>query len=164
MGFFDKFRQNDEDEEYLEDNWQDDWQEDEQQNSDDSMNVVARPAAQTAPSPVMPYDARTHSDAQSASQVTLTPTLPAYIMNIASYDELETLVGRVRTGQPVALSLVHTDNALAHRVLDFCLGFACGVRGCVEELAHRVYVVIPQGVRLTQIDKDRILQNPQLMK
>ena len=81
-----------------------------------------------------------------------TPQLPAFILKPESYDDVETVVRRVRTKQPVALVFVNVRTEVAKRVLDFSYGFACGLGASVREVGDRVFVVLPQGCEVTESD------------
>ena len=83
--------------------------------------------------------------------------LPPYIMKPTSYDEVQLVVRRVRTRQPVVLVLKETDIEVAKRILDFSFGLSFGINGSVEELGDGVFVVLPGGVSLTQSDIDRLV-------
>ena len=76
-----------------------------------------------------------------------TPQLPAYVLRPESYDDVETVVRRVRTRQPVVLVF-----AGAKRVLDFSYGFACGSGASVRELGDRVFIVLPVGCEVKETD------------
>lgn len=86
---------------------------------------------------------RTISRAQASGQ------LPAYLLKPASYDDVQMVVRRVRTNQPVVLMFTNTNIDTAKRILDFCLGLTCGIGGKVEEVADRVFVVVPAGVEVS---------------
>ncbi|MBM6755243.1 cell division protein SepF [Collinsella tanakaei] len=81
-----------------------------------------------------------------------TPQLPAYVLRPESYDDVETVVRRVRTRQPVALVFVGVRTEIAKRVLDFSYGFACGLGATVRELGDRVFIVLPQGCEVKDSD------------
>lgn len=85
--------------------------------------------------------------------------LPPYVLKPASYDDVQMVIKRVRTNQPVVLSFKNTPIETAKRILDFCFGFSCGVDGKVEEIADRIFVVLPQGVELTQGDIDKLARD-----
>lgn len=78
--------------------------------------------------------------------------LPPYVLKPTSYDDVQMVIRRVRTNQPVVLSFKSLKIETAKRVLDFCFGLACGVDGVVEELGDRVFVVLPHGVTLSDAD------------
>ena len=82
-------------------------------------NTRARAAAAPAPAP-------SDASAYASNIINATPQLPAYVLRPESYDDVETVVRRVRTKQPVALIFVGVRTEVAKRVLDFSYGFACG--------------------------------------
>ena len=69
---------------------------------------------------------------------------------------VQTVVRRVRTNQPVVLSFKNLKIEVAKRILDFSFGLACGIDGSVEELGDRVFVVLPQGVELSETDRAKL--------
>ncbi|MCF2621035.1 cell division protein SepF [Collinsella tanakaei] len=120
-----------------------------------------RPGAYDTPSSYA--ESRRHAAAQPApttseavshisSVVNGTPQLPMYVLRPESYDDVETVVRRVRTRQPVALIFVGVRTEIAKRVLDFSYGFACGLGASVKELGDRVFIVLPQGCEVKDSD------------
>lgn len=105
----------------------------------------------SVPSPASPAPASDVS-AQVSAVVNNTPQLPAYILRPESYDDVETVVRRVRTRQPVALVFVGVRTEVAKRVLDFSYGFACGLGASIKEVADRVFIVLPQGCEVKESD------------
>lgn len=83
--------------------------------------------------------------------------LPAYVLKPASYDDVQMVVRRVRTHQPVILVLKNTNVEAAKRILDFCLGLTCGIGGRVDEFGDRVFVVLPEGTDIAQAEVDKLL-------
>ncbi len=88
----------------------------------------------------------------ASSILSSTPQLPAYVLRPESYDDVETVVRRVRTKQPVALVFVGVRTEVAKRVLDFSYGFACGLGASVKEVGDRVFMVLPAGCEVKQSD------------
>lgn len=82
--------------------------------------------------------------------------LPPYVLKPTSYDDVQMVIRRVRTNQPVVLSFKSIKVETAKRILDFCFGLACGVDGTVEELDDRVFVVLPQGIELADSDMAKL--------
>lgn len=82
--------------------------------------------------------------------------LPAYILKPESYDDVETVVRRVRTKQPVALVFSGVRTDVAKRVLDFSYGFACGSGASVQEVGDRIFMVLPQGCELQRSDVSKL--------
>lgn len=83
--------------------------------------------------------------------------LPPYVLKPVSYDDVQMVVRRVRTGQPVVLVFKSTNIDTAKRILDFSFGLACGIAGQVDELGDRVFAVMPQGIELGQADIDKLV-------
>ena len=73
-----------------------------------------------------------------------------------SYDDVETVVRRVRTKQPVALIFVGVRTEVAKRVLDFSYGFACGLGATVKEVGDRVFMVLPAGCEVKDSDLKKL--------
>lgn len=82
--------------------------------------------------------------------------LPPYVLKPTSYDDVQMVVRRVRTNQPVVLSFKNLKIEIAKRILDFSFGLACGVDGSVDELGDRVFVVLPNGIELSDADKQKL--------
>lgn len=108
-------------------------------------------ALRSVPSP-KPAAASSDVAAHVSAVVNATPQLPAYILRPESYDDVETVVRRVRTRQPVALVFVGVRTEVAKRVLDFSYGFACGLGASVKEVGDRVFMVLPQGCEIKESD------------
>lgn len=126
------------------------------------------------PTPVMPvaggpsgYDAApqptTDLSTGRASRVS-SGQLPPYVLRPVSYDDVQTVVRRVRTNQPVVVVFRNTNIECAKRILDFCFGFSYGVNGEVTELGDRVFAVLPQGVTLTATDIDKLVADGDLVR
>ena len=90
--------------------------------------------------------------------------LPPYVLKPVAYDDVQMVVRRVRTNQPVVLSFRNTNIEAAKRILDFSYGFSVGIGGAVEELGDRVFVVLPAGVSLTQSDLDKLVADGDLVR
>ena len=95
-------------------------------------NTRARAAAAPAPAP-------SDASAYASNIINATPQLPAYVLRPESYDDVETVVRRVRTKQPVALIFVGVRTEVAKRVLDFSYGFACGLGATVKKWRARIH-------------------------
>lgn len=107
-----------------------------------------RAAKSSVPTPAAP----TSTEARVSAVLEGTPQLPAYVLRPESYDDVETVVRRVRTRQPVALVFAGVRTEVAKRVLDFSYGFACGSGASVREVGDRVFIVLPQGCEVKQTD------------
>ena len=99
-----------------------------------------------------------------SSVLTATPQLPAYVLRPESYDDVETVVRRVRTRQPVALVFQGVRTEVAKRVLDFSYGFACGLGASVREVGDRCFIVLPQGCEVKETDLAKLRQDGYLKR
>lgn len=90
--------------------------------------------------------------------------LPPYVLRPVSYEDVQTVVRRVKTNQPVVISFRSTNIECAKRILDFCFGFSYGIGGDVEELGDRVFCVLPAGVKLSQADIDKLVADGDLVR
>lgn len=146
-------------------------------------SAASRPAPSTyaAPSPVEPsYQPSYHSDVTSVMRPTSSATpgdvglkpvsrvssgkLPPYVLKPVSYDDVQTVVRRVRTNQPVVIVFRNTNIETAKRILDFCFGLSFGLGGEVRELGDRVFVVLPADVDLSQSDLDKLVADGDLVR
>lgn len=107
-----------------------------------------RAAMSSVPTPAAP----TSTEARVSAVLEGPPQLPAYVLRPESYDDVETVVRRVRTRQPVALVFAGVRTEVAKRVLDFSYGFACGSGASVREVGDRVFIVLPQSCEVKQTD------------
>ena len=117
-----------------------------------SSYAQARHSVTSVPSPAPASE----TASRAAAVMNGTPQLPAYILRPESYDDVETVVRRVRTRQPVALIFAGVRTEVAKRVLDFSYGFACGLGASVRELGDRVFIVLPQGCEVKDSDLDKL--------
>ena len=65
-----------------------------------------------------------------------------------SYEDAQ-LVGRaLRDGVPVVLNLTGVSEAIAYRIVDFSAGVVFGVRGSLERVTPRVFLLSPAQVNI----------------
>ncbi len=85
--------------------------------------------------------------------------LPPTVMKPAAYNDIQPIIRRIRTNQPVVLDLRHTPVPEAKRILDFCFGMALGMEGAMEELDDRVFVMLPTEEGLSVPDRERLVRD-----
>lgn len=90
--------------------------------------------------------------------------LPPYVLRPVSYDDVQTVVRRVRTNQPVVVVFRNTNTETAKRILDFCFGLSFGLDGEVRELGDRVFAVLPAGIDLSKADLDKLVADGDLVR
>lgn len=65
-----------------------------------------------------------------------------------SYDDAQ-MVGRaLRDGVPVVLNLTGVTESVAYRIVDFSAGVVFGVRGSIERVTPRVFLLSPAQVNI----------------
>ena len=121
----------------------------------DTPSSYAESARARAAAPA-PASAPSDGSAYASNIINATPQLPAYVLRPESYDDVETVVRRVRTKQPVALIFVGVRTEVAKRVLDFSYGFACGLGATVKEVGDRVFMVLPAGCEVKDSDLKKL--------
>lgn len=90
--------------------------------------------------------------------------LPPYVLRPVSYDDVQTVVRRVKTNQPVVIVFRNTNIEVAKRILDFCFGLSYGLDGDITELGDRVFAVTPAGIQLSRADIDKLVADGDLVR
>ncbi len=73
-----------------------------------------------------------------------------------TYNEARVIGERFRDGLPVIMNLTEMDDADAKRLVDFAAGLSFGLRGSIERVTAKVFLLSPQNVDVTAEDKARI--------
>ncbi|TFV50307.1 cell division protein SepF [Blastococcus sp. TF02A_35] len=73
-----------------------------------------------------------------------------------TYNEARTIGERFRDGMPVIMNLTEMDDADAKRLVDFAAGLSFGLRGSIERVTAKVFLLSPQDVAVTPEDKAKI--------
>ena len=101
---------------------------DDDSSSFDSDHTVAQPQRETSP-----FQSR-------VSRITT--------IHPKTYEDAQ-LVGRaIRDGVPVVLNLTGVPEAVAYRIVDFSAGVVFGVRGSIERVTPRVFLLSPAQVNI----------------
>lgn len=69
-----------------------------------------------------------------------------------SYSDVLAVGEAFRDNVPVIMNLTDMDDAEARRIVDFAAGLTFGVRGSIERVTTRVFLLSPEGVA---VSKDR---------
>jgi cell division inhibitor SepF len=75
-----------------------------------------------------------------------------------TYNEARTIGEHFREGTPVIMNLTEMDDADAKRLVDFAAGLSFGLRGSIERVTNKVFLLSPQNVHVTAEDKARIAE------
>ena len=73
-----------------------------------------------------------------------------------TYNEARTIGENFRDGVPVIMNLGDMEDADAKRLVDFAAGLIFGLRGSIERITSKVFLLSPHNVNVTAEDKERI--------
>jgi cell division inhibitor SepF len=96
---------------------------------------------------------------QPAVEPTPAPAVQPYRITTVhprTYNEARTIGERYREGCPVIMNLTELDDADAKRLVDFAAGLIFGLRGSIERVTAKVFLLSPRDVDVTAEDKARI--------
>ena len=75
-----------------------------------------------------------------------------------TYSEARTIGEHFRDHTPVIMNLSEMDEADAMRLVDFAAGLIFGLRGTIERVTNRVFLLSPANVTVTAEDKAKIAE------
>jgi cell division inhibitor SepF len=75
-----------------------------------------------------------------------------------TYNEARTIGEHFRENVPVIMNLTEMDESDAKRLVDFAAGLAFGLRGSIERVTNRVFLLSPANVSVTAEDKAKIAE------
>lgn len=116
---------------------------------------TAQPSRSSAQPP------RSPSPAEPATTPDVTETRTADLSRIITvhprtYNEARAIGEHFRDGVPVIMNLSEMEGTDAKRLVDFAAGLIFGLRGSMERVTSRVFLLSPPGVSVTAEDKQRI--------
>lgn len=76
----------------------------------------------------------------------------------SSYHEARAIGEHYRDGIPVIMNLTDMDDADAKRLVDFAAGLAFALRGSMDKVTNRVFLISPPDVDVTEQDRKRIAE------
>jgi cell division inhibitor SepF len=88
-------------------------------------------------------------EASSTQIVTLYPR---------AYNDARTIGEHFREGVPVVMDLTELTDNDARRLVDFAAGLIFGLRGNIERVTRRVFLLSPANIEITAEDKARIAE------
>jgi cell division inhibitor SepF len=75
-----------------------------------------------------------------------------------TYNEARTIGEHFRDGTPVIMNLTEMGDSDAKRLVDFAAGLVFGLRGTIERVTQKVFLLSPANVDVTAEDKARIAE------
>jgi cell division inhibitor SepF len=113
-------------------------------------SVSSLPSASSTPAPAAPKAAPEPDPVSAPAEITsLQPT---------SYNEARLIGERYRDGIPVIMNLTEMDDVGAKRLVDFAAGLAFALRGSIEKVTNRVFLLSPPNVEVSADDRRKLAE------
>lgn len=75
-----------------------------------------------------------------------------------TYNDARAIGEAFRDGTPVIMNLSEMDDGDAKRIVDFAAGLVFGMRGTIERVTQKVFLLSPANVVVTAEERERITQ------
>jgi cell division inhibitor SepF len=75
-----------------------------------------------------------------------------------TYNEARTIGEHFREGTPVIMNLTEMVDSDARRLVDFAAGLIFGLRGSIDKVTNKVFLLSPHNIEVTAEDKARIAE------
>lgn len=108
-----------------------------------AMDPAREVSVRTAPAPVV-------EDVHPMSRITT--------LHPSSFVEARTIGEHYREGVPVIMNLTAMEDADARRLVDFAAGLAFALRGSIDKVTTKVFLISPANVDVTAEDRRRIAE------
>jgi cell division inhibitor SepF len=124
--------------------------------ADDPLGTLDKPAT------VTPLESRRPAPVTVAAGTTLAPhprtADMSRIMTVhpRTYNEARIVGEHFREGVPVIMNLSDMEDVDAKRLVDFAAGLIFGLRGSIERVTSKVFLLSPHDVSVAAEDKERI--------
>ncbi|HXP22433.1 MAG TPA: cell division protein SepF [Streptosporangiaceae bacterium] len=104
-------------------------------------------------------DGRARADRRAAPEYVHTTDLARITtLHPRTYNEARTIGEHFREGTPVIMNLTEMVDSDAKRLVDFSAGLIFGLRGSIERVTNKVFLLSPANVEVTAEDKARIAE------
>jgi cell division inhibitor SepF len=103
-------------------------------------------------------DRRTITDRHAGTAVQTTDLARITTLHPRTYNEARTIGEHFREGTPVIMNLTEMVDSDAKRLVDFAAGLIFGLRGDIERVTNKVFLLSPANVEVTAEDKARIAE------
>ncbi len=89
---------------------------------------------------------------------TVAPMSRITTLHPRTYNEARVIGENFRDGVPVIMNLSEMDDTDAKRLVDFAAGLVFSVRGTIERVTNKVFLLSPANVSVAAEDKQRIAE------
>jgi cell division inhibitor SepF len=136
----------------------DDYEHDESRDADDR-----REGRPTGPRPLAPLREEHGSVATMTERRPGTASSRAFdritTIHPRTYNEAKQIGESFRESTPVIMNLSDMDDSDAKRLVDFAAGLVFGLRGTIERVTNKVFLLSPANVTVTAEDKARMAES-----
>jgi cell division inhibitor SepF len=139
--------------------------EDTERYDDDYADEYDAPARARVEEPVRPApvadlsERRRPAPARPVASSTVAELSRITTLHPRTYNEARTIGENFREGVPVIMNLSEMDDSDAKRLVDFAAGLVFAVRGTIERVTAKVFLLSPPNVTVAAEDKQRIAEN-----
>ena len=103
-------------------------------------------------------DGRGRPDQRPFSDTVHTDLARITTLHPRTYNEARTIGEHFREGTPVIMNLTEMVDSDARRLVDFAAGLIFGLRGSIDRVTNKVFLLSPANVEVTAEDKARIAE------
>jgi cell division inhibitor SepF len=101
---------------------------------------------------------RTTSEWHAGTMTQTTDLARITTLHPRTYNEARTIGEHFRDGTPVIMNLTEMVDSDAKRLVDFAAGLIFGLRGSIERVTNKVFLLSPANVEVAAEDKARIVE------
>jgi cell division inhibitor SepF len=146
-----------EDDSRYDDHYQDDYADDEY--DEYGAELVQDDAAEHEPFASRDGQQAVHQgERRAGTQVLTTDLARITTLHPRTYNEARTIGEHFREGTPVIMNLTEMVDSDAKRLVDFSAGLIFGLRGSIERVTNKVFLLSPANVEVAAEDKARIAE------
>lgn len=125
-----------------------------------TVRPVAVPPETSQVRPMAPGAAGRDVGARSSGSVRQIPASPRpHVVAPTGFNDAQEVGDHFKAGQPVVMDLAGVERELARRLIDFCSGMCYGLGGQMERVASHIYLVVPDGVEVSDEERHRLAGN-----
>ena len=118
----------------------------------------AQPGAAAGSANLLAGDPEAGAGRVAAATVQATDLTRITTLHPRTYNEARTIGEHFREGTPVIMNLTEMVDSDAKRLVDFAAGLIFGLRGSIERVTNKVFLLSPANIEVTAEDKARMAE------
>ncbi len=140
------------------DRFDDDYSDEQPQHAGATAMRPVQPVRDDRTTPVASLSERRRPQQAAPSQSHVAELSRITTLHPRTYNEARTIGEHFREGIPVIMNLSEMDDSDAKRLVDFSAGLVFAVRGSIERVTAKVFLLSPPNVTVAAEDKQRIAE------